>query len=128
MQGSLGPKSYEEIFSKENSDAVLTSGFGYRLNPELNVLTGTLSLTLYPSSNKMKKMVNSEDPLQTPLFKFHVAATEALPQAGKDIQENASLWARDNGSHLKRALENIIHRVFIDLDKILKDPYHLPEE
>lgn len=124
----INDEAHQEIFKKANTDCVLTSKFIYKLNPQFNVITGTLFLTLYPTSEKIKKMVNAENPLETPIFKFHVSATEALPQAGQDIEENAKLWAQNNGSQLRRALENILNQVFVRLDNVLKNPNHLPGE
>lgn len=126
---SLNDETLEEILKKENRDGILVSKFIYKLNPQFNVLTGTLYLTLYPTSNKIKKMVNAEDSFNTPIFKFHISATEALPQqAETDMEENAKIWAQDNGSYLKRSLENIIYQILINLDKILKNPNHLTED
>ncbi len=124
----INDEAHQEIFQKANTDCVLTSKFIYKLNPQFNVLTGTLFLTLYPTSSKLKKMVNAENPLETPIFKFHIAATEKLPQPKEEIQENAKLWSQNNGSHLKQSLENILNQVFIKLDQILKNPNHLPGE
>lgn len=124
----INDEAHQEIFKKANTDGVLTSKFIYKLNPQFNVMTGTLFITLYPTSEKIKKMVNAENPLETPIFKVHVSATEALPQAGQDIQENAKLWSQNNGSQLRRALENILNQVFIKLDQVLKNPNHLPGE
>jgi hypothetical protein len=116
----------EEVLKKTNADCVLTSKFIYKLNPNFDVMTGTLSLTLYPASNKIKKMVNAENPLERPILKFHVSASEALPKAVQDMHENAKLWSQNNGAHLKFALENILNQIFIRLDRILKSPNHLP--
>ncbi len=90
-------------------------------------MTGTLFLTLYPTGEKIKKIVNATDPIETPIFKFHISATDALPQSEKDIEKNAKLWALNNGAPLRQALENIFNQVFDRLDKILKAPNHLPE-
>ena len=124
----INDETHQEIFKKANTDCVLTSKFLYKLNPQFNVLTGTFFLTLYPTSPKLKKMVNTENPLETPIFKFHVAATEKLPEPKEEIQENAKLWSQNNGLPLKHALENILNQVFIKLDKMLQTPHHLPGE
>lgn len=123
----INDEKHQEIFKNANADCVLTSKFIYKLNPELNVMTGTLFLTLYPTSEKIKKIVNATDPIETPIFKFHISATEALPESTKDIEENAKLWAQNNGIFLRQSLENIFNQVFDRLDKILKTPNHLPE-
>lgn len=121
-------EEYQEIFKKANTDCVLVSKFFYKLNPQFNVMTGTLFLTLYPTSQKLKNLVKTEDPSETPIFNFHISATEALPQAGHEMEENAKLWAQNNGSHLRSALENILNQIFVRLDKILQNPNHLPGE
>lgn len=123
----INDEKHQEIFKNANTDCVLTSKFIYKLNPELNVMTGTLFLTLYPTGEKIKKIVNATDPIETPIFKFHISATDALPQSEKDIEKNAKLWALNNGAQLRQALENIFNQVFDRLDKILKAPNHLPE-
>ena len=124
----INDEAHQEIFKKTNTDCVLTSKFISNLNPQLNVLRGTLYLTLYPTSEKIKKMVNATDSLETPIFKFHIAATQSLPEATKEIEENAKLWAQNNGALLKQSLENIFNQVFDNLDKILNAPNHLPGE
>jgi hypothetical protein len=124
----LNDAAYEEIINKANTDAVLTSKFIYKLNPQFNVLTGTLYLTLYPTSNKTKKMVNAENPLEMPIFKVHVSATEQLSQASESIEENAKFWAQNNGFHLRKGLENILNQFFFKLDQVLRNPNHLPGE
>jgi hypothetical protein len=58
-------EKHQEIFQKASTDCVLTSKFIYKLNPDLSVLTGTLYISLYPTSEKLKKMVNATDPLET---------------------------------------------------------------
>ena len=125
---TLNDAAHEEIFKKADTDAVLTSKFIYRLNPQFNVMTGTLYLTIYPTSNKMKQMVSAENPLETPIFKVHISATEQLPQVGESIEENAKFWAQNNGSHLRKGLENILNQVFARLDQVLRNPNHLPGE
>ncbi|MCE3230417.1 MAG: hypothetical protein K0R52_345 [Alphaproteobacteria bacterium] len=124
----INDEAHQEIFKKANTDCILTSKFIYKLNPQFNVLTGTLFLTLYPTSNKLKKIVNTENPLETPIFKLHIAATEKLAQPGEEIQENAKVWAQNNGSKLKQALENILNQVFVRLETMLRTPNHLPGE
>jgi len=120
--------AHAEIFSKANTDAVLTSKFIYKLNPQFSVLTGTLYVTMYPTSPKTKKMVNAESPLETPIFKVHVSATEQLPQTGESIEENAKFWSENNGFHLRKGLENILNQIFVKLDQVLRNPNHLPGE
>jgi len=124
----LNDAAHEEIFNKANTDVILTSKFIYKLNPQLNVLTGTLYLTMYPTSHKTKKMVNAENPLEMPIFKVHVSATEQLPQTGESIEENAKFWAENNGFHLRKGLESILNQVFVKLDQVLRNPNHLPGE
>lgn len=48
-------QAYKETIQKSGSDAVMTSKFIYKFNPDLSVLKGTLYLTLYPASQKLKK-------------------------------------------------------------------------
>ncbi len=124
----LNDKTYEEILPKVKSDTVLTAQFNYKLNPEFNVLTGTLYLTLYPASSKIKKMVNTENTANTPIFKFNVSATASLPYKGEDIDENAKRWAQNKGAYLKKALENIVDQIGFSVEQALKHPTHLPEE
>lgn len=125
---SLNDAAHEEIFNKANTDAVLTSKFIYKLNPQFNVLTGTLYLTLYPTSHKTKRMVNTDNPLEMPIFKVHISATEQLSRPGERIEENAKYWAQNNGSHLKKGLEKILNQIFVSLDQVLRNPDHLPGE
>lgn len=124
----LNEAENKKIINTANGDVVLTSNFIYRLNPEFNVLTGTLYLTMYPTSNKIKKMVKSDNPLETPIFKVHIAATQRLPKTGQNIEENARFWAQDNGFYLKNGLENILNQIFSKLDQVLLNPNHLSEE
>lgn len=124
----INDEVHQEIFRKANTDCVLTSKFIYKLNPQFNVMTGTLFLTLYPTSEKMRRMVSAENPLERPIFQYNISATESLPQAQEDIQENAKLWAQNNGFQAKRALESILNQVFHKLEMTLKTPQFLPGE
>ncbi|MGL5784868.1 MAG: hypothetical protein ACRCYZ_05365 [Alphaproteobacteria bacterium] len=123
---TLNDEMIQEIFKKAKTDCVLTSKFIYKLNPNFDVMTGTLFLTLYPASTKAKKIVNAENPLETPILKFHVSATEVLPKAVQDMYENAKLWTKNNGVQLRMALENILNQVFLKFERILQNPNHLP--
>lgn len=124
----LNDEKHQDIFKRASTDGVLTSKFIYKLNPQFNVITGTLFVTLYPTGEKIKKLVKAENPLETPVLKFHIAATAALPKAGENIEENAKLWESNNGAELKGALANILDQVFKKLDSVLKNPGHLGAE
>lgn len=124
----LNDEKHQDIFKRASTDGVLTSKFIYKLNPQFNVITGTLFVTLYPTGEKIKKLVKAENPLETPVLKFHIAATAALPKAGENIEENAKLWESNNGAELKGALANILDQVFKKLDSVLKNPGHLGTE
>ena len=122
----LDDSAHEEIFRKANTDAVLTSKFIYKLNPEFTVLTGTLYVTVYPTHEKLKKLVSAEHPLDAPIFKVHFSAAEQLPVTGASIEENAKYWAENNGQHLRKSLDSILNQIFVKLDQALKKPNFLP--
>lgn len=124
----LNKTTQEEILKKAQTDSVLVSRLIYKFNPALDTLKGTLYVTLYPTSVKLKKMVNAETPQEKPIFNFKVSAAKALPKAGKNMEENAKIWAQNEGKLLKSALEETFQQVFMNTEKILKDPTHLPED
>lgn len=124
----LNDEVMKELVKKEKNDSMLISRFQYKLNPDFTVLTGTLYLEAYPINPRIKKIVNCEESLKTPIFKFNVSATHALPTKGQDIKENAALWAQDNGAYLRNALNSILREVLLKVERVLKNPNHLPED
>ncbi len=123
----LNDEKHQEIFKNTSTDCVLTSKFFYQMNPELSVLSGILYVSLYPTGEKLKKIVNATNPLETPIFKFNVSSTYSLPLSNKDIEANAKLWVQNDGVLLKQALENIFNQVFDKMEIVLNAPNHLPE-
>lgn len=123
----INKDNQEEILKKAQTDSVLISKLIYKFNPDLSVLKGTLFVTVYPTSIKLKNLVKTDNPQGTPIFTFKVSAAKALPENKKDMPENAKMWVQHNGNILKDALEEILQQVSINTEKVLKDPTHLPE-
>ena len=121
----IDEKTKEELIKNGKGDAILLTNFSYKLNPQMDVLTGTIYLAQYPTSERLKSLVKIEDPYKTPIFKVNISATETLPQKGENIEENARLWAQNNGDLLKKSLERIIERTFRDLNVALENPTHV---
>jgi len=117
----------EVILQKENSDCILVSSFKYYMNPKMDVMTGTAHIALYPTSQKFKKMFKVEKPIEKPIFRFKASATEKLPAPKEEIEDNAKMWAQNNGELLKKGLDAILHQVFIKAKIILENPDSLPE-
>jgi hypothetical protein len=111
----LDEKAVKRVLANASADAVLTGSFEYKLNQSLDAMTGTLYITLYPASPKIKNILGARDPLKKPILKFHITATEKLRHKGSEQDENVYMWVKDNGLHLKNALDNIINRIVIDL-------------
>ncbi|AIK96494.1 hypothetical protein [Candidatus Odyssella acanthamoebae] len=112
---------------KSKSDTVLTGRMVYKFNPDLSVLTGIIYLTVYPTSQKLRALVNAGDPLQKPVFKVNVKAAEALPLRDKDLEANAKKWADNDNRLLKEALDKITNQAFSNLDRALKNPEYISD-
>ena len=117
----------EAWVENSKSDGTLISRFIWQLNPDFSVLTGTLYVEVFPTSPQLKKLVNCEDPLETPIFKFNISATHSLAGSKESLEENAALWAQEKGCYVRKALAGVIEKVFCNLKKILQNPNHLPE-
>jgi hypothetical protein len=124
----LDEKTTKSIVDRAKTDALLVGRFVYKLNPSLDVMNGTLYITLYPTGANIRSMLNVKNPLAKPIFKFHISATEELHHKSKKIEDNANAWAESGGMRLKTGLDNIIYKIFHDLRNTLKNPEHLPED
>lgn len=123
----LKPETLQKVMQTGSADTILITQFHYKLNPDFKVLTGTLYVTMFAKSNNIRNLLRIEEPLNQPILKFHVSATQALKNPTDDIEENAKMWSQGNGLFLQKALDNIIQRVLFDLKKVLKNPSHLPD-
>ena len=119
---SFESEQLDTIVKNCKDDSLLISRMDYRFNPDLSVLTGTLYLEVLPTSQKLKTLTKTENPLENPIFKLNVKATEALSNHSKDKQENAKSWNHNNGEPIKTALEKVTKQVFANLDQALRNP------
>jgi FKBP-type peptidyl-prolyl cis-trans isomerase 2 len=123
----LDEPTQANITQKSKSDTVLTARLLYKFNPDLSVLTGTIYLTVYPTSQKLRALVNAGDPLDKPIFKVNVKAAEALPVRSKDLEDNAKQWSDNDNRLLKDALDKITNQAFANLDRVLKNPEYISD-
>ncbi|WP_010304282.1 hypothetical protein [Candidatus Odyssella thessalonicensis] len=117
-----------QIVQTSTKDGVLFTSYVYRFNPKMTVMRGTIYLSLYPASTKLKNLVKADNPFDKPLFRFNVSAAYQLPSATNDLHQNAKQWAAENGRHLKEALNQITTQNFIQFERALKNPAHIADE
>jgi len=110
------------LCNSSKSDGTLVSVFYYKLSPDFKTLTGTLHVTLYPTGENLMRLVKTTEPVETPIFKTNVSATEILENSKDDIKENAKLWAQDNGSYLKSSMESLARKLVLSLENVMKHP------
>lgn len=123
----LSKEKCKTLCDGSKTDSALVSIFYYKLSPDFKTLTGTLHVTLYPTSEKMKMLVNTKEPTEKPIFKTHVSVTKTLAGGKDDIKENAKLWAKDQGAYLKSSMESLVQSLVLSLENVLKFPQHSPE-
>ena len=117
----LDKNALKEIIKNTKSDCVLVSQFIYSMSPQFDGLSGRLYVTLYPSSDKIKKSIDSTD-LETPIYKFNVFHSEKLPQATTCLEENSKIWVQNEGYYLKNTLDKIVDQIIIKLNEALQNP------
>jgi hypothetical protein len=118
----LSDNTKENLLKASNEDATMICTVEFQFNPQIDVLTGTLFVTLYPTSERLLKIVNSEKPLKKPILKFRVTATYKLAQSNEDININGKAWSENNCAVLNQALSEIITKIASELETSLKDP------
>lgn len=122
---NMNDEKQEEVLKKGNTDGVIIAKLQYKFNPNFDTLRGTLSVSLYPTSIKLKEMIK-EEMHSKPTMNFNVSATKTLISSGKGLEENAKIWAQDQGWFLQNALEELLEQICMNTEKVLKDPTHLP--
>ncbi len=120
----LSKEKCKALCNDSQTDGTLVSIFYYKLSPDFKTLTGTLHVTLYPTSKKLTMLVKTEEPTEKPIFKTNVSATEILENSKDDIKENAKLWVQDKGSHLKNSMERLTQKLVFNLENIMRYPNH----
>lgn len=122
VDASFEAEQLDAMIKNCKSDDLLISRMDYRFNPNLSVLTGTLYLEMLPTGQKLKTLTKTENPLENPVFRVKVKATEALATCSKDKEENAKSWNQNNGQLIKTALDKVTKQVFANLDQALRNP------
>lgn len=101
------------------TDATLVSLFLYKLSPDFKSLTGTIYVTIYPTSEKLLKIVNVEEAI---MYKTSASTTEILENSTNDIKKNAELWAKNHGEYFKKSIETLVQKLVLSLGSLMIHP------
>ncbi|MFN7710547.1 MAG: hypothetical protein ACK5O7_06290 [Holosporales bacterium] len=122
---ALDDETLEKASKSTKADALLTAQFSYRLDAKFNTIRGTLDVVLHPTAEKWKTVVQDTDLSRSPLMKFSLAYSEPLPFRVMSIEDNAKRWLENDAEYLKKALNSILHNLFIQLNNNLKNPHEV---
>ncbi len=118
----LNDEAIENARKSTKADALLTIKFSYRLDAKFNAITGTLHVDLYPTGDKWKgKLAEGQDD-SSPIMKFRLTSSEALPFRVMSIEENAKRWLDNDAEYLKKALNTILRNLYIQMKHNSKHP------
>lgn len=114
----------QEIVNQSKADVVLTSKVIYKFNPTMDILTGTLYLTLYPSGEKMKKKLDTNNPFKEPILKINLSSSDSIVKSDEEetMENNLKVWSKDNNARLNQGLMEIANSLFKKADLVLKNP------
>ena len=124
----LNVEKCKKICCDSQTDGTLVSLFYYKLSPDFKTLTGTIYVTVYPTSEKLMILVKTKELTETPIYKTNVSATEILENSTDDIKKNAEIWSKDNGEYLKRSMENLAKKLVLSLGNVMKYPNYSLEK
>ena len=123
---SIESKELELILTQSGTDVVVVLEPDLRLNPRLDVLTGTLFLSVYPSGSELKTKLGvntAKEALDKPIYKTKVMATFELPHFTEDIDQNSAKWTEFNGKYFIEGVDKVIKSLGSQLESALKNPH-----
>ncbi|HBN23053.1 MAG TPA: hypothetical protein DD412_07435 [Holosporales bacterium] len=118
----INVEEFKELGCDFQTDATLVSLFIYKLSPDFKSLTGTIYVTIYPTSEKLLKIVNAVEATKKPMYKTNVSTTEVLENGTDDIKKNAELWAKNNGKYLKKSMKILVQKLVLSLGNLMIHP------
>jgi hypothetical protein len=123
---SIESQNLEIVLKNTVSDVIVVIESDLKLNPRLDVMTGTLFLTIYPASTTLKAKLDVKTPkeaLDKPIYKTKVMASYELPYFTEEIDQNAVKWTENNGRLFLEGLDKVIHSLGVQLESALKNPH-----
>lgn len=120
--GSIEPDAFKALLNKSTKDVVVVTEFDLRLNPRLDVLTGTLFVGIYPAKAKMKEKLGVKDVKEKAIYKTKLMATSSLEHFTEDADQNASKWAANQGAALWKGIDKVVTGIGSQLEEALKNP------
>lgn len=107
---------------QSNSDAYMTYGFSYRLDPSMRTLQGTLCVTAHPLSKRLLEVSQSNSDSPDPIFRVFASSVYTLQNPASEKEDNVRMWTNNNGAEIKTGVDFILNNVFEQMSAILKKP------
>ncbi len=115
-------KQLEQLLSSTSSEAVGIIKPTYALVLKFSALKVRIELSLYPASQSTKNQENQEEKEIIPLYKTIVEHLYSLPNSMQNQEENAKLWAANQGQQIKLGLGESIKESIKKLNSELQNP------
>lgn len=123
---SIESKDLEIVLTNATTDVAIVIEPDLKLNPRLDVMTGTLFVTIYPASQALNAKLSVKTPkeaLDKPIYKTKVMATFELPNFTQEIDENVVKWTENNGKLFLEGIDKVIRSLGVQLENALKNPH-----
>jgi len=114
----------KQELTKENGDAFGLIWPTLRMSAGFEQITLQMVFTLYPIREDLKTLAtgSTDENKQKPILKTYSMAQVNLEGATTNIQENALLWAANDGLRIKEALDKALEIVLGDIRLKLNKP------